>query len=98
MLTFVIGCCCHLQSSPLPSLCNGFSVSTTAGSTVGTDILESGVGHSVIVPEFQTHPGNDTLLAVISFLETRRSHMGPNQVSKDGGGPQPCFWQQKLLH
>jgi hypothetical protein len=71
MLTFVIGHCHNLQSSTLLSLHNRSSVSATAGSTNGTDILESYVGQSVIVPEFQRHPGNDTLLAVILFLETR---------------------------
>jgi hypothetical protein len=44
---------CPLQSIPLPSSCNGFSVSATAGSTAGTDFLESHVGRSAIVPEFQ---------------------------------------------
>jgi hypothetical protein len=72
MLAYVIGHCCHLQSSPLPSLCNRSSVSAAAGSTVGTDILESRVGGSAIVREFHIHPGNDTLLAVISFSETRK--------------------------
>jgi RNA binding exosome subunit len=39
----------------------------------GTDILELCVGQSAIVPEFQGHFGNDILIAVISFSETRRN-------------------------
>jgi hypothetical protein len=80
-----------LQSIPLPSLRNGSSVSATPGSTARTDFLESRVGRSAIVPEFQWHPGNDALLASISFSETRRNRKGANQASKEGGGPQPCF-------
>jgi hypothetical protein len=97
-LTFGITRCCSLQSVPLPSLCNGFSVSATAGSTAVTDFLESRVGRSVIVPKFQWHPGNDALLASILFSEKRRNHKGQNQGSKEGGGPQPCFSGQKSLH
>jgi hypothetical protein len=52
-LTFGITRCCPLKSIPFPSLCNGSSVSATAGSTAGTDFLESRIGRSAIVPEFQ---------------------------------------------
>jgi hypothetical protein len=55
MLAFIIDRCCHLQSSSLPSLCNGSSLSATAGSTAGTDILESHVGESMLVPEIWRH-------------------------------------------
>jgi hypothetical protein len=55
------------------------------GSTTGSEILESLVGWLATVPEFQRHPGSDTLLAVISFSEARRYHRGPNQASKEGG-------------
>jgi hypothetical protein len=93
-LTFDTGHCCHLQSSPFPSLCNR-SCSATAGNTAGTSILESCVGWSEFVPEFHTswkrHP-----FSSISFSETRRNHKGPNQVSKEGGGPLPCFYQPKI--
>jgi hypothetical protein len=85
MLTFGIGLCFHFQSSPLPSLCNRFGVSVTAGCTAGTDILESCVGWLVIVREFQRQSGSDTPLPAISFLETRRNHKGPNQMTKEGG-------------
>jgi hypothetical protein len=79
------------SSKYFPSeLGNGSSVSVTAGSIAGTDFLESRVGWSAIVPEFQWHAENDALLASISFSETR-SLKGPNQASKEGGGPQPCF-------
>jgi hypothetical protein len=47
-LTFGITRCC-----PLPSLCNGSSVSATAGSIAGTDFLESRVRRSATVPKFQ---------------------------------------------
>jgi hypothetical protein len=66
---------CQLQSSPVPSLCKGSIVSSTAG----TDIRESHVGWSAIVPEFQRHPGNNTLLAAISFSEKRKCHNGQSQ-------------------
>jgi hypothetical protein len=95
-LNFGITCCCPLQNIPLPSLCNGSSVSATAGSTSGTDFLESLIGRSTIVPEFQWHPRNDALLASTSFSETRRNRKGPNQTSKEGGGPQPCFRWPKI--
>jgi hypothetical protein len=72
MLTFVIGHCCHLQSSSLPRLCGGSSVSAAAVSTAGTD-LELCVGQSAIVPEFQRHPGKETLLAAISFSKMKKS-------------------------
>jgi hypothetical protein len=36
-----------------------------------THILELHVGWSAIVPEFQRHPRNDTLLAVIFFSEAK---------------------------
>jgi hypothetical protein len=52
-LTFGITRCCPLQSIYLPSLCKGSSVSATARSIAGTDFLESRVGRSAIVPEFQ---------------------------------------------
>jgi hypothetical protein len=80
------------------SLCNGSSVSATAGSTTETDILELHKGPSVTVPEFQRYPGNDNLLPGILLSETRRNHKGPTHVSKEGGGPQPHFSGQKLLH
>jgi hypothetical protein len=88
-LTFGITRCSPLQNIPLPSLCNGSRVSTTAGSTAGNDFLESRVEQSTIVPVFQWHPGNDALLASILFSETRRNRKVPKQASKEGGGPQP---------
>jgi hypothetical protein len=44
-------------------ICNRFSISDTAGN----DILESHLGQSAIVPEFQGHPGNGAIL----FAEPR---------------------------
>jgi hypothetical protein len=52
-LTFGITHCCPIQSIPLPSLCNGTSVSATAGNTAETDFLESRVRRSASVPEFR---------------------------------------------
>jgi hypothetical protein len=40
----------------------------------------------VVVPKFQKHPGNNVLIAVILFLETRRSHKCPNEAIKEDGG------------
>ena len=37
-------------------------------------------------------PGNDAIIAVISFLGTRRNDKGPYKASKLGGVPQPWFW------
>jgi hypothetical protein len=49
-------------------------------------------------PEFQGHPGNDILITVISFLKTRIKDKGPDQASKEGGRPQPCFhWQRNAF-
>jgi hypothetical protein len=63
MLNFVIGHC-HLKSSLLPSLCKMSSVSATAG----TDILESHVGRSVIVPELKTSRKWHAERTVVWFL------------------------------
>lgn len=87
-LTFAVDHCYSL----LFSFCD-FSVSATAGNTAGT--LESHVGWLLIVLEFQDHPGNDILITVISFLKTRLKHKGPDQASKEGGRPQPCFYWQR---
>jgi hypothetical protein len=46
------------------------SISAVAEGTTGTFWL-SHVGQSVIVPEFQGHPGNKALIAALSFSETR---------------------------
>jgi hypothetical protein len=37
---------------------------------VGTDVLESHVEELAVVRKFEGHPGNDVLVAVMSFLET----------------------------
>jgi len=52
-------------------LCKGPCVSAIAGNAVGTGFLESSVYWLVIVPEYQEHAGNDTLVAMISFSGTR---------------------------
>jgi hypothetical protein len=46
---------------------------------------ESRVEESVSVPEFQEYPGNDIILATISFSETRIKHKVQNQTRKKGG-------------
>jgi hypothetical protein len=50
-----------------------------------------------MVPEFQKHPGNNTIQAAVSFSGTR-NHKGQNWESMEAGGTQPCFSGQKLLH
>jgi hypothetical protein len=53
---------------------------------------------SLVVPEFLGQPGNNHLIAVISFLETKKKiTQGQNQVSKEEGGPHPDFNSQNLL-
>jgi hypothetical protein len=71
IFAFVIGCFCLIQSSPFQSLCNGPSISATAGSTTGTD-LELCVGHSGIFCEFQGCSGNIACVNVISFSEAKK--------------------------
>ena len=44
------------------------------------------VGQSAIIPEFQRRPRNDTLVAVISFFETKGNYKGPDQLINEGGG------------
>ena len=88
MLTFAVDHCYFLLFS-----CYDFSVSCPAGNTAGT--LESHVGWLLIVLKYQGHPGNDILITVISFLKTRIKHKGPDQASKEGGRPQPCFYWQR---
>jgi len=46
------------------------------------------VGRSVVVPKFQKYPRTNALLAVILFLETRRSHKCPNEAIKEDGESQ----------
>jgi hypothetical protein len=75
MFTFFFGHC-YL----IPSLHNGSSVSVTARSIALTHFLQSRVGWPMIVPECQRDPANDVLIAMTSFLETRR-----NRVNKECG-------------
>jgi formate/nitrite transporter FocA (FNT family) len=56
---------------PLSGFVQWPCVSATAGNTVGTGFLVSSVYWLVIVPEYQEHAGNGTLVAVISFSGTR---------------------------
>jgi hypothetical protein len=68
ILIFVICCCCPLHSNYLLSLCNGFSIAASARNANG-ELL---VGCSAFVPEFQKHPLNNTVVAVISFSDVTR--------------------------
>jgi hypothetical protein len=52
---------CHAH--PLLRVCNASSISATAGSINGTDVLQFLVGQNMIVPEFQEHCGKDALIA-----------------------------------
>jgi hypothetical protein len=50
------------------------------------------VGWSATVPEFYGHPGNNTIVAAISFLDITENQKGPNQgIKEDGEGLQPCL-------
>jgi hypothetical protein len=60
-------------SNPLPHLRNGSLRSATAGGTAGTNSLESFVGLSATIPEFQQYPKNDALVAMLLLAETRTS-------------------------
>jgi len=62
-----------LPSDSILSLCSGPNTFDTAG----TNFLKLCVGRSAVVPDFQKYPGNNVLIAVVLFLETRRSHKFP---------------------
>ena len=84
-LIFVVFHCKSLLKQSLPSLWNGSSLCATVGSTAGTDFFEPRVTRLVIVHKFPAHPGNDDLVHVISFLDTRRNHKRRSQASTEGG-------------
>jgi hypothetical protein len=59
---------------PLPCICNGSSVSETAGNNNGTDFFEIACKqftNVTTVTQFQRHSGKNAFKAVISFWETR---------------------------
>jgi hypothetical protein len=58
------------------------TISATVGSTAGTDFLKLCLGQYAVVPTFQGCFGNDSLIAVISFSETKGNHEGSNEASK----------------
>jgi hypothetical protein len=95
MLTSITDFCwCSLQSSPLVSLHNTFSISATDGSTNATAFLESCRGQSAIAPKFQGHCGNNAPIPVISFLKTRR---GQIRQFRRLGNYKHVFSSQELL-
>jgi hypothetical protein len=56
----------------------------------------------VIVPEYQGHPGNSTLIAMISYFEGGRGyiyiyiyHRGPYEMSKEGSGTTAILYVAK---
>ena len=51
----------------------------------------------MIVPEFQRHPENDSLVAVISFSETR-NYRRPNYIYEGGGNHNKVLRGQNLQH
>jgi hypothetical protein len=57
--------------------------------------LKFHIGWSVIVPEFQVHPGNGALVTAILFLDTRRNRKGPIQASKGVGSLNHVLYAQK---
>ena len=70
---FAIGSCYALPNGSIVSLCSGPSTFVTAR----TDFLKLCVGRLAVVTKFQKHPGNNDFIAVILFLETRRTHKWP---------------------
>ena len=80
----------HFKYSP-SELRNRTRVHTTVRSRAGIDCFERRTGRSATVIEFRGHPGDDALVAVTSFLETRRHHQGPNRAIMEGEEAQPCF-------
>jgi hypothetical protein len=52
------------------SSCYGSTVSATAWSTTGTDLLKWHAKQTANIPEFQRNPANDILIHAISFLES----------------------------
>lgn len=63
-------------------MCNGSSVSATAGSAAAARFGTA--CRRVSVLEFQGHHGNITLIAAILFLEATRNHK--RQISRVSGG------------
>jgi hypothetical protein len=94
---FVICLFGPLQSSLPPNAFNGCSICASAGNSAGTDFLEWLPGPSAIVPEFQWHLRNDTILAVISFSERIRNYRGHNQASETDSVPSSVFFAAKCF-
>jgi hypothetical protein len=65
-LVFVI----HFQNTPFLSICDGSSVSASAGNIAGSKGLEGRVGTAAIVAEFQGHPGDSAFGAAGLMPET----------------------------
>jgi hypothetical protein len=55
-----------------------FQVYATGSANIGPDFLESHIGWSVTVPEFQAHSGNNALKTAFSFSETTINHKWAN--------------------
>ena len=76
MLAFVRGCWwCSLHCSRLAYLCNGSSISATAGSTSGTD-LGTAKGGSAVKCGFQGHPGNIVPIAAVNKKKSQGCQSG----------------------
>jgi hypothetical protein len=56
--------------------------------TIGSEFLQSLVGRSENIPEYDRHFISDVLVAVILFPEIR-NHKEPNESSKEGRGKHP---------
>jgi hypothetical protein len=95
--TFATGHCFPPENSAHPSLCNGYSISATAGSSAGSNFLESYTGQSVTIPEYLEYPCNDALSAVISFSERKINHKGQTGQVPEGQRSKPCFSSQKFI-
>jgi hypothetical protein len=58
--------------------------------------LHSLLRRSENIAEYQEHPVNEDLEAVISFPATRRNQNAPIQASKEGGGSTAMVLEAKL--
>ena len=74
------------------------SASYSSVPAAGADVLESRAGRWVIVLELQGHPGNEALVATISFSETPRRNKVPKEASNGAGDHSTVFSGQIFWH
>lgn len=90
MLTFIISHCC-----PLLTLCNGFSVSATAGCINRTKYFESHVGQSANVTEYRDYlewcPHSSNFI-----LRNKKKSQGTKSGEQGQERPHSCLEQPKI--